>query len=136
MSMLRHLLPHASTLRNFVMTTLSMREAVVIGISPDKRNIEYAIVFFISLEQAFCPMIDKLTKGKLEMGCIILFFPTFNHCSKLYFLWKSLLGSVFLYPSDAPDLSRFRLVELFTACNEFGRKDQNIKSFYIIKFTV
>lgn len=51
-----------TTLRNSVMATLSMREAVVIGIFPDKGNIKYAVVSFISLEQSFRPMIDKLAK--------------------------------------------------------------------------
>lgn len=48
--------------------------------------------------------------------------PSCISCGKAY------LECLF-YPSDAPDVSKFQLVELFTSCNESGLKDQNLKSF-------
>ena len=45
-----------------------------------------------------------------------------------YFFRKQ-LGADFLYPSDAPDLSKYRLVDMFTSCTEEGVKNQILKSF-------
>ena len=48
---------------------------------------------------------------------------------KLYLLFRKQLGTDFLYPTDAPDLSKYRLVDMLTSCTEEGVKNQILKSF-------
>ena len=39
------------------------------------------------------------------------------------------MGNDFLYPSDAPDLSKFQLVDMSTSYTEPGVKNQILRSF-------
>ena len=43
--------------------------------------------------------------------------------------FKAGLGNAFTEPSDAPDLSQFRLVDMFTSCSDQQVKDNIIKLF-------
>ena len=49
-------------------------------------------------------------------------------CKPICF-FQTQLGSNFCYPCDAPNLSKFRLVDLFTSCTELGVKNQILESF-------
>ena len=54
----------------------------------------------------------------------------FNDCSDLYRFFKVGLGKNFTYPNDAPpQLSKYRLVEMFTSCTDPEVKAQIIESF-------
>ena len=44
-------------------------------------------------------------------------------------IFHTQLGSDFLYPFDAPNLSKFRLVDMFTSCTELGVKIHIFASF-------
>ena len=59
-------------LRKSVMRSLTMQQAEVVAVSPDKSDIKYAFAIFISFREAFLPMIDNLAKDKLQMGRTIL----------------------------------------------------------------
>ena len=43
--------------------------------------------------------------------------------------FKAGLGNAFTEPSDAPDLSKFRLVDMFTSCSDQQVKDNIIELF-------
>ena len=131
----RSILPHSvhmmaltatasATLRRSVTTTLGMHNIALIEVSPDKANIKYAVSSFSSIEESFMPLICNLARQKFEMGRVIIFCSTFSECSSLYLLFQTHLGSDFLYPSDAPNLSKFRLVDVFTSCTEVCVKNQ------------
>lgn len=136
----RSILPHSvhmmaltatasATLRRSVTTTLGMHNIALIEVSPDKANIKYTVSSFSSIEESFMPLIRNLARQKLEMGRVIIFCSTFSECSSLYLLFQTHLGSDFLYPSDAPNLSKFRLVDMFTSCTEVCVKNQILQSF-------
>lgn len=45
------------------------------------------------------------------------------------FCFRPIRDLIFLYPSDAPNLSKFRLVDMFTSCTELHVKNQILESF-------
>lgn len=60
---------------------------------------------------------------------MIIYCRTYDSCSNLYLYFKQGLGNGFTEPIDAPDLSKFRLVEMFTSCTDEEVKSQIISSF-------
>jgi len=85
---------------------------------------------FVSISESFGPVLDEL-KAKLKtMGRIIIYCRRFNDCSNLYQFIKVGLGVHFTYPVDAPsELSKSRLVEMFTSSTDAEVKAQIILSF-------
>ena len=117
------------SLQDSVMKTLSMRNVATVAVSPDKPNVKYAVSPFTSMNESFLPIICAVARKRTDMGRLIIFSPTLEECAKLYLLFRKQLGTDFLYPSDAPDLSKYRLVDMFTSCTEEGVKNQILKSF-------
>ena len=106
-----------------------MCNPALVQVSPDKPNIRYVVLPFSSIEESFTPLVHDVVKQKLEMGRVIIFCSSFNECATLYLLFRTKMGSNFLHPSDAPDLSKFRLVEMFTSCTAPSVKSEILKSF-------
>ena len=118
-----------TALRTTVMKILSMKQPAVVSVSPDKNNIKYVVAPFESIEESFAPIATKLAKETVHMGRMIIFCSKLDRVANLYLFFKRQLGKNFVYPSDAPDLSRFRLVDMYTSCTEVGVQNQIIKSF-------
>ena len=124
-----------TTLMASVIRTLCMCQVAIVAISPDTQNIRHAVAPFVSIEESFSPIVKKLAEKKVLMDRILIFCQTLDDCSTLYLFFKDCLGKNFLYPSDAPDLSKYRLVEMYTSCTETGVKNQIIASFNFQKLT-
>ena len=118
-----------TTLMASVSRTLCMHQVAIVAISPDKQNIRHAVAPFVSIEESCSPIVRTLAEEKLLMDRITIFCQTLDDCSILHLFFKNRLGKDFLYLSDAPDLSKYRLVEMYTSCTETGVKNQIIASF-------
>ena len=119
----------SATLRHSITWTLGMQNTALIEVSPDKANIKYIVSTFSSTEESFTPLIHDLTRQKLQMGYVIIFCSTLSECASLYVFFQTQQGHDFCYPCDAPNLSKFRLVDMFTLCTELGVKNQILESF-------
>ncbi len=109
--------------RQAVIRTLGMKTPHIIAYSPCKKNIMYAVSTFSSLEQSFEPFITRLRNDRTEFPRMIIYARSFDMCSNIYLYFKNELGEDFTEPSDAPDLSRFRLVDMYTSIIEKEHKD-------------
>ena len=118
-----------STLRLRVCTILSMHNPLIIAVSPCKKNIVYTVSQFTSIEETFEPLLLCLKKQRTSMQRIIIYCRRYDDCSKLYIYFKRGLGMGFTEPCGAPDLSRFRLVVMFSSCTDEEVKTQIVKSF-------
>ena len=102
-------------LRASIVKTLGMNNLMIISVSPDKHNIKYSVIPFLSIKDSFTPFFHMLLEKRIKMDRMIIFCPTLDECATMYLLiWKE-LGPHFLHPEDVPDLSRYRLVDMFTA---------------------
>ena len=95
-----------------------MRQAAIVAVSPDKSNIKYSVSPFTSIEETFSSLVTQLLRKKVNMGRVIVFCRTLDDCASLYLYFKKQLGRDFLHPVDAPDLSKHRLVDMYTSCTE------------------
>ena len=119
----------SNSLRRQVMKTLGMRNASVISVPPNKNNIKYIVRQFETLDNSFGPLAKELIVKEGNMEKVLIFCRTINDCSTLYFFFKRKLGCRFTCPASAPDISKYRRVEMFHSCTESSVKEQIITSF-------
>lgn len=116
-------------LRVSIMKTLGMNNTAVTAVSPDKQNIKYSVVPFSSVKNSLPHLLKRLDIEKTDVGQQIIFCPTLDICATLHLLFRKELGSHFLFPEDAPGLSKYRLVDMFTSCIEGAETDIEVIYF-------
>ena len=108
-----------------------MVKPVLVTESPNRSNIKYIIKSADNIEETFASLVEEIRRLRRALDKIIVFCRTYvyDDCSRIYLFLRSRLGSEGVQPIAAPDLSRFRLVELFTACTQKSVKDSILESF-------
>ena len=106
------------TMQVQVSRVLGMRKPFVIAVSPCKKNTVYVLRRHDSIEKTFQPIVDRLRLEHRTMPRTIVYCRSYNDCSNLYIYFRTQLGEMFTDPPDAPDLSPFRLVDVYTSCTE------------------
>lgn len=108
---------------------LSMRNPVVIGITPNQVNLK----FFVEPLPTATTLCDTLSDGlktlRLDFPKTLVFCCTLGNCSTLYQLLRAKLGKEFTEPIGYPDLHQFRMVEMFTRASTKEMKEKVLKSF-------
>ncbi len=117
-----------TTVRTSVSEILGLQNPIVIVMSPCKNNIVYAVSKFNNID-TFAPLLDRLRTDGVRAPRTIIYCQRYDDCSSLYMYFKHGLKEKFTYPTGAPDLSKFRLVEMFCGCTDLEVKNQIIKSF-------
>ena len=98
--------------------------------SPDKPNIVYSVYEKEKeLEDLFAPLVEELRLKRTQMPKVIIFCRTYNDCSHLFLYFKDRLGKEITDPVGYPSIPRFRIVDMFTACNTTGVKASILSSF-------
>ena len=108
-----------------------MRNSSVVSVSPNKYNIRYVVRKFSTLDECFGPLTDELVQKQNLMDKVLIFCRTIDDCSMLYFYFKRKLLAVgsFTIPEGAPDISKYRRVEMFHSCTESTVKEHIMSSF-------
>ena len=117
--------------RKSIFKRLSMKHPEIISVSPHKSNIMYEVREKTTMEDDLVkPISQKLLSDGISCDHkIIIFCRTYNECSNMYVLFKRHLKTSFTDPPGCPDLSRFRVVEMYSRCTENGVKDSIVQSF-------
>ena len=63
------------------------------------------------------------------MGKTIIFCRTYKECAELYTPVCKLLGKAATHPAGAPDLQRFRIVDMYCQCTETCLKEKIVLQF-------
>ena len=74
-------------------------------------------------------MLKDFRKKELSAPRLIIYCRTFGDCADLYLYFKSYLGRGFTEPPGAPDLARFRSVDMFMSCTEEIVKESIVHPF-------
>ncbi len=118
-----------NTLMLSVARILGMRTPITVAMSPNKPNLMYSVSSFSTIPETFKPILSRLKQEKTQMPRIIIYCLRLEECADLYIYFKEGLGENFTEPADSPDLSRFRLVEMYTSCTDQEVKDEILASF-------
>ena len=116
--------------RKKVMRTLGMKKPVTIVRSPEKPNILYDL--FEKEEEVgvqLCYLIDEIREQRTHTDKTIVFCRTYKDCAELYLTFKRELKKEITEPIGYPNVSPFRLVDMFHACNSSSTKSAILKSF-------
>ena len=108
---------------------LSMKDPVRVILSPCKQNLMLCVASFVSIDVTFAPVLEKLLRNRVNFPRTIIYCRRYEECADIYLHFRSHMGKEFTEPKGAPDLSRFRLVEMFTSATDESVKEQIIKSF-------
>lgn len=115
--------------RNKIVTILGMCKPVVISESPDKSNLIYRVQERSTIDQIFTPLVIKIRRERTRMSRIIIFCQKCEECAEIYGFFHSALKEEFTDPVGAPNLARYRLVDMFMSATDQTVKESIIKSF-------
>ena len=115
--------------RQQVCRCLGMIKPFFVTESPDRPNIKYCVRSADIMEETFAPLVEEIRRKRTALNKTIVFCRTYDECSRIYLFLRNRLGEEGVQPIGAPDLSRFRLVELFTACTLKCVKDTVLTTF-------
>ena len=112
-----------------IQKVIGMHSPKIFSLSPCKENVYYSVMKCESIFDAFLPIKEDITTLRIKTPRTIIFCRTINDCSSLYYFFKGKLQKTFLEPTDAPDISRFRLVDMFHRFTNTDVKSSIISSF-------
>ncbi len=117
--------------RRTICQVLGMEKVVVVSEVPDRPNIEYSLKKE-NHEIVFAPIVEELKQKRCSMDRVIVFCRTCDDAGNLYAYFRARLAKESFEPIGAPNLSKYRLFDLFTACTPRDVKksiiDQSVTS--------
>ena len=119
-----------TSLRDAVIKTIGMHKPQIVAMDPNKYNIMYCVGTFETPEKTFRPVIERLVKERSSLPCMLIYTRTLDTCAEIFLYFRNCLREQITEPLDAPDLPRFRLVEMYTSV-----VDQSQKEIILEKFT-
>lgn len=118
--------------RKAICKILGMTNSVIVAESPNKPNIKYILKRHRgTLEETFAPLVEEIRRCRQTTDKEIVFCRTYDNCARIYLYMKSRLNEQFTEPVGAPDLARFHLVDMFSACTHPDVKEAVISAFSI-----
>ena len=115
--------------REHVQDLFSMHSPHVFSMSLCKMNIVYSVFRIDSLHDAFASLLEQIRKERASTPRTIIFCRTMDDYANLYLLFKQHLGQGFIEPMDAPDLSKYRLIDMFHRHTDPTVRQNKIKLF-------
>ena len=95
-----------------------MRDPYVLAKSPCKKNMMYSVSKFEATPTTFKSVVERLKAERTKMPRMIIYGKSFGVCADLHLFFKAELGDCITEPIHAPNLSRFRLVDVFTSVTD------------------
>ena len=106
-----------------------MQRPVIVSVPPIKDNIFYCVSNKFTVTFSLGPVCDRLAHQRTDMGRTIIFCRTYDEVTAIYYFFKQQLGYGFTDPPGAPDLTQFRLVDMYTHCTDQSVKDKILQQF-------
>ena len=101
----------------------------IVHMTPIRENMMYSVQNKEGIEE----LVEKIAPLLIALGSniakVIIFCTHYDQCSIMYRMFKHKLGPYFTVPPSAPDLSKYRVVDMYTRCTETTVKEQIITSF-------
>ena len=116
-------------LQKRVITILGMRNPILTYVSPCKPNIVYKLDSFDNIQDTFKPLLNLIKNEKVNLPRVIIYCRRYEDCASLYSYFKSGLGINFLKPKGAPDITEFRIIDMYTSCTDETTKQQIVELF-------
>ena len=76
------------------------------------------------MEETFASLTEELRKNRKNTDKTIIFCRTYKDTSHIYLYFKNMLGNEMTDPIGYPDVSKFRMIDMFTACTTSDVKER------------
>lgn len=97
-----------------VVKRLSLKDPVVVGLSPNCENIKYYIEPLLSVKK-FCELFaEKIRCYRTECPKTLIFCSSIHECSLIYRTLRTLLGNEFVERPGYEDFHKYRLIDMYT----------------------
>lgn len=116
------------TTRKKIHRIVGMKDPVIIAMSPDKANMSYWVKERGTVEETFAPLAAKLHNERTKMPRVII-CRRCEDCASIYEFFLSTLKHEFTEPVSAPNVSKFRLVDMYTSVTQKEVQERIVKSF-------
>ena len=93
---------------------LSLKNPVIIALSPYRENISYYVVPDVNMDTFTSSISDELITQQSNFPKTVVFVRSYKDCSCIYSMIKRKSGINFTAPPAFPDVSEFRLVDMYT----------------------
>ena len=113
--------------RRDVIKILGMKKPHMIIRCPNNANIIYSVDKKYAI--VFKPLIEELKLKRMNMDKVIIFCRSYKDCSSIYFYFKDSLKGGLTDPVGYPNVAKFRIVDMLSACNSSSVKNQILHTF-------
>ena len=118
--------------RQKIVRALCMKRCYSITTNPQKENVFYAIEVKTDLQEAFAPIVEELIMKRKATPRMIIFCRTYNDCHSVYLFFKHSLKEKLYYLPGAMKISKYRLVDMYTACTASSVKKNILTNFTVV----
>ena len=116
--------------RQDICRTLGMTKPEVVSQSPNKPNITYELhVKRETIEETLAPLVEQLRRERNTMERVLIFCQKYDDVTHIYHFMRSRLGKEACHPMGAPNLVKYRLFDMFTACTHPSVKEGILSAF-------
>lgn len=117
--------------RKYIIHSLSMQHPYVVYIPPVKNNITFLVADKPKggISEAFQPIVKRLISGKQDMGRLIIFCRTYEDVISIHHYFHNALGEHYTQPRGAPNLVKYRVVDMYTHCTHSSVKSKILEQF-------
>lgn len=106
-----------------------MTNPALFCVSPHKKNILYAVHPKPMLEELVGTLVDCLKIFRTFLPRTIILCKRYKECAQMYDMIEESLQEEFTDPPNAPNLVKYRLVDMYTKCTEASIKKNIVEEF-------
>lgn len=116
--------------RRIVIQRLCMENPVIVYLPPTKSNITYTVFAKPELvKEMIQPIVDDLkTKGK-QAGKVLIYCRRHEEVAMMYECFQKIMQNRMLFPPGAPNLSKYRMVDMYSKCTDTGLRELIVTRF-------
>ena len=112
-----------------VVQRLSLKQPVIIAMSPYRNNISYKLADKATIDELTTELCEELKSKGPTFPKTVVFVRSYKDCSYIYVMLKWKLGKYLTDPPGYPNLSSFRLVNMYTRVLTTDKKAEVLDIF-------
>ena len=119
-----------------IIQRLSLRNPKIIAMSPQRINIFLRIDPAVAVDELATKLTEEFIEERVHFPKTVIFCRRHHDCSNLYLILREKLGNEITEPTGYPDLSEFRMVELYTRVSTPAKREAIIERFCAVNSTL
>ena len=110
---------------------LSMDNPNLVALPPNRDNIGYKVAPKIDIHELTDSLCVELKSKRCYFPKTIIFVRTYQDCSNIYMFLKKKMGTMFTEPAGYPNVSAYRLVDMYSRVSTIEKKEEVLQSFCV-----